>query len=177
MANLASQLTPEAVQNNLQSLLQNADALLDQFQALHLSITALLVGAFLCVLILVIATREAVSWFSKVDSVRRDLKRLQKSTDEIDVEVKAIRELLVQLKSPLNKKIDLASSGGSNGSLENQSDAQNERQTSPASGASNTTSNGSSQTDSIEREISRKKVFGSSQSAELLESKQFPIHH
>ena len=128
MANLASQLTPEAVQNNLQSLLQSTDAMLDQFQALHLSITALLVGTFLCVLVLVIATREAVSWFSKIDSVRRDLKRLQKSNDEIEVEVKAIRELLVELKSPLKKQVDLDISGGDNGSLENQNDARKDGQ-------------------------------------------------
>ena len=169
MANLASQLTPEAVQNNLQSLLQSTDAILDQFQALHLSITALLVGAFLCVLVLVIATREAASWFSKIDSVRRDLKRLQKSNDEIEVEVKAIRELLVELKSPLKKQVDLASSGGDNGSLENQNDARKDGQPSPM--------NDVSTTDSIEREISRKKVFGSSQSTEPIESRQFPIVH
>ena len=97
----ADNLSPEGLQNLAQSALQTADSLFDQFQALHLSLTALLVGALFAVLILIFALREAASWFFKVDSVRRDLRQLKQMTSQLEQEVKHVQDLMSQLNGPL----------------------------------------------------------------------------
>ena len=178
MSNLAGQMTPEAVENNLQSVLQTTDSLLDQFQALHLSLTALAVGGFVCALVLVFALREAASWFSKADGIRCELKRLQKTSIEVETEVKAIKELLLQLQSQMQIALRTqtqSSSTPGDGAVRTNANLQDDK-TVAADPDADSGKHGKSEP--LEREIHRNRVFNPGRSeTESSTPQQFPIVH
>lgn len=61
---------------------------------LNLSMTAVAVIASVLIVALFFALREAASWFFKIDDIKRDLRKLQRMTVDLESEVRALHGLV-----------------------------------------------------------------------------------
>ncbi len=62
------------------------------FESLNLSVTTLILLAFAFVLAFLLSVREAITWFFKIDSLRKELKRMKESVDRLQSDVTIIKE-------------------------------------------------------------------------------------
>lgn len=73
--------------------LQDAYSFLDR---LNVSMTGLIAAALVFSLALFFALREAATWYFKIDDLKRDIKRLQGATTQIEAELRTIQNLILK---------------------------------------------------------------------------------
>jgi hypothetical protein len=68
------------------------------YQSLNISLTGLLAIAATLLLVMVIAMREAASWFFKVDDVKKELRHLRDAAAILESEIKVLQRLTLQMR-------------------------------------------------------------------------------
>ncbi|HVK61993.1 MAG TPA: hypothetical protein VM432_10600 [Bdellovibrionales bacterium] len=76
------------------------------FDQLGLSITGLLIVGALFALALIFAVREAATWFFKIDDVKKDLRRVRDSLNEIEGELRALQTIMAKNRERFEKSED-----------------------------------------------------------------------
>lgn len=86
--------------------IQNAYSVLDRLQ---FSMTQLLVITVIFSLTFIFAVREATSWFLKVDSLKKEMKKLNRTTAQLEADIKEVKALL--LANSTTQQADARESG------------------------------------------------------------------
>lgn len=79
-------------------VLKNIYGTIDQ---LHLSVTSIVVAMVLLSLAMLFSIREAACWFFKIHDLKRDLRRLQEITGQLEGEIRALHSLIDHLKTQI----------------------------------------------------------------------------
>ena len=95
MQNNVTNNTIEAAMENAVGFIQSCYALLEKN---GISLNMLIIAAVVLVFALLFAAREAVSWFMKIDVVRRDIKKLRLTIERLEGEVRATQAQLTTAK-------------------------------------------------------------------------------
>jgi uncharacterized protein (DUF3084 family) len=84
-------------------LVQRGYAFYDQ---LGLSVTGLLLAGAICLILLVFGLRELVTWFFKIDDIKRDLRRIRESLNEVEGELRTLQALRIQTEEKAAESIE-----------------------------------------------------------------------
>ena len=95
MTNTTTNNTIEAAMEAGVGFIQSSYALLEKN---GISLSMLIVAAVILVFALLFAAREAVSWFMKIDVVRRDIKKLRQTIERLEQEVRSTQAQLAVAK-------------------------------------------------------------------------------
>ena len=90
---------------DLQDNLQNIFSLFEKFQDLHLTFGVILAIAALFFLALLFATREAMTWFFKINDLKRDVKRLNNATSELEGQIRSVQNTLELFQGQIQHRI------------------------------------------------------------------------
>lgn len=80
-------------------MLEIIQAAYELIESLNISFSTLLAAAIALVFIALFATREALSWFLKLDSLKKDVRSLRANMQSLEAEIRSLQELLKEQKA------------------------------------------------------------------------------